>query len=228
MSPAITTPVAPAANRSVVPPEIVDLIGKPIMRGDYQGTESSTWRTSFLGKKVTSTRETAFSNEFQILTDGDDKRPLMWQAGTTLNDAIATARDISRASSRPDYIGPSLPGVGVGVLQAKDGAFLAAYIGIPHKITLGDHVFTSEWKWSDRFGGDIHGRSQYASDARAVSKWTAPVDKHGKVVDGVAPPADSTPVGIVGEPRSERLTALTPLLKFIVDEEKVYTPTSQA
>ncbi len=211
-----TTPVPPRPKPSA---EILDAVSKPLFRGEYSNTQRHEWRDGLplFGTKVSSTRQVAFSNEFNVLHVGDS--PMVRYASTSYDDAVRSARDLAYDWSDPAIGGQIYDSVGVAVLQAADGAYFTALIGSGDRQTTGSELGYR----SDRFDGNIRGNPKHATDARATSPWTAPVDKDGKAVDA-APPKDTHKIKLGElEYAAPKVVPYSPLLKAIVDVNHVYT-----
>lgn len=204
----------PVPGDPAVPTEILALAKEPLFSARYRGTERSQWRDGLplLGRKVTSTRDVAFSNEFNILRSGTS--PFVSYAASSLDDAVRAARDLAFRWSDPSIGGAIYSSVGVAVLQASDGAFFSALVGSGNPRTSSSALSYR----SDRYDNNIRGSIKRSSDARAVSKWTAPVDRDGKPVD-LPPPADDRRISNrkVRDIKLEQVVPATPMLKAIVD-----------
>lgn len=219
----VTTPPS-AQGTAPVPPrpqptaEILDAVSKPLFRGEYANTQKHEWRDGLplFGTKVSSTRQVAFSNEFNVLHVGES--PMVRYASTSFDDAVRAARDLAFAWSDPAIGGQIYDSVGVAVLQAADGAYFTALIGSGDRQTNGSELGYR----SDRFDGNIRGNPKRATDARATSPWTAPVDKDGTPVD-TNPPKDTHKIKLSElEYAAPKLVPYSPLLKAVVDVTNVY------
>ncbi len=211
-----TTPVPPRPEPTA---EILDAASKPLFRGEYANTQRHEWRDGlpFFGTKVSSTRQVAFSNEFNVLHVGDS--PMVRYAATSLDDAIRSARDLAFDWSDPALGGRIYDSVGVAVLQAADGAFFTALIGSGDRQTSGSELGYR----SDRFDGNIRGNPKRATDARVTSPWTAPVDADGTPVDTPAP-KDTHKIKLSElQYAPPTIVPYSSTLKAIVDVTNVYT-----
>jgi hypothetical protein len=213
------TKPAPLPPTPPVPQEILGLADKPLFSAKYTGTERATWHDGIplIGKKVTSTRDVAFSNDFNILRTGEG--PMIGHAASSYDDAVRSASNLAFDWSDPALGGQIYASVGVAVLQAKDGAYFSALVGTGNPNTSASALSYR----SDRFDSNILGSIRQADDAHATSKWSAPVDKHGNPVDD-APPADDRGIKNrkVDDVKLADIVAATPMLKAIVDVNSVY------
>jgi hypothetical protein len=212
---AAQTPIPP---RPAVPQEILDLASAPLFRGEYRGTEHATVREGLplFGTKGTSTREVAFSNDFNILrTTG----PMVSYGASTYADALRAARELAYDWSDPSLGGQIYASVGVAVLQASDGAYFSALIGSGKQQTSGSALGYR----SDGYDNNVHGSIDRATDARPTTPWTAPVDGDGKPVD-IAPPADDREIAArkVTDVKVDKLVPATPMLKAVIDIRELF------
>lgn len=218
-APAHQATATPLPKEPVVPQGVLDLASAPLFRGDYHATERDTWHAGvpLIGRKLTSTRGVAFSNEFNILKSSG---PMVGYAGATLDDAVRSAGSLAYDLSDPALGGAIYSSVGVAVLQSKDGAYYQALVGSGRSQTSGSELGYR----SDRFDDNIYGNAKRADDVHAISSWTHPVDRHGAPTD-VAPPADDSAVvnRHLQDVQIDKFTAASPMLKAIVDVNKVHS-----
>lgn len=216
-SPSSPTPT-PVPSRPETPKELLDLAGAPLFRGEYTAVERDSWHLGVpvLGRKVTSERPVAFTNEFNVLRING---PMMGYQASTLEDAIRGARDLAYDWSDPAIGGQIYSSVAVAVLQAKDGNYYSALVGAGDPQTSSSALGYR----SDRFDNNIYGSAKRATDTHVTGPWTAPVDKHGTVVDTPGPDEHA---GIVRrhveDVKIERFVPATDALKAIVDVRNVY------
>lgn len=217
-APAATPATSAVPPRPPVPAELLALAEQPLFRGEYRAVERDTWRDGLplVGRKVSSQREVAFSNEFNVLST--HRGPMIDYAAATYEDALRAARDVAYAWSDPAFGGQIYSSVGVGVLQAADGAWFTALVGSGDPQTSADALGYR----SDRFDNNVHGSFRRSTDSRATSAWTAPVDGDGRPV-GVPAPSDDRPINRrdVEGVTIERLVSDAPQLKAIVDVRSV-------
>ena len=112
-SPTSPTP-SPVPSRPETPKELLDLAGAPLFRGEYSAVERDSWHLGMpvFGRKVTSERAVAFTNEFNVLkTSG----PMMGYQASTLEDAIRGAQDLAWDGSDPSLGGQIYASVAVAV-----------------------------------------------------------------------------------------------------------------
>jgi hypothetical protein len=218
---------APVPPRPETPKELLDLAGAPLFRGEYSAVERDSWHLGVpvFGRKVTSERPVAFTNEFNILkTSG----PMMGYQASTLEDAIRGARDLAYDWSDPSLGGRIYASVAVAVLQAKDGTYYSALVGSGNPQTSSSALGYR----SDRFDSNIYGRLKRATDTHATGPWSAPVDTDGTVVDTPAPDEHAAITRRhVEDVKIERFVPATDALKAIVDVRNVYrldAPTASA
>lgn len=199
-----------------VPADITSLLSAPVATGTYSGVEHDTSRAGLFGPKGTSTRTVEFTNDLNLLRtkQGD---AIVWNMGTDFDDAVRAAKQMSLDLSVPEFGARVTRSLGLALLQAGDGAYLAAAVGTGKPTTSMSQLSYP----SDRFDGNVHGDLRNATSSVATSGWTARVGTDGQPVDADRPD-DARPVGRnVSDMKRVNLEAHTPLLKAIVDFDNV-------
>jgi hypothetical protein len=216
-APLVKTAPLPIPRDPAVPQAILDLAAKPLFKVSYTGTEQATVRKGLplFGEKGVANREVAFTNEFGILkTSG----PMVSYAAATLDDAMRSARQLAFDWSDPSIGGAINASVGVAILQHGENQFFHALIGSGKTNTSASALGYR----SDRYDNNINGRARLATDLKAVSGWSAPVDKKGNAVNIPAPSNDRPVVaGRVRDIKADQIDSVSTMVKAIVDVNKV-------
>ena len=214
----LTPSPTPVPKDPEVPQEVFDALAKPLFTGEYTATERDSWHVGVpvFGKKVTSERPIAFTNEFNALKGNGF---FAGYQAATLDDAIRGAGNLAFDWSDPALGGQIYSSVAVAVLQASDGNYYTALVGSGNPQTSSSALSYR----SDRFDNNIYGSLKRATDAHATASWSKPVDKDGKAVD-VPGPDDAAGITRrhVEDVKIERFAPATPMLKAIVDVRNVY------